>query len=198
VPCFDWIRRHPIRFDVFYEHFNYFRVQDFRRMFRSVRSIGHCFGGQYIRVVADLASLRAPGPDTGAEPSVPADFLGSLHRSIAADGPRRPVVFWGGSSKGVIFSIVRGRLGHPVDHVIGFSPAKQGRHLPVTGLRVISPAEGLRTLPAGPHTWVVNSNYLTELTEIAEVASSHLRLLTIDDPDAVRAADTTNHAAGSP
>jgi hypothetical protein len=195
VPCFDWIRRHRTWFDVFYEHVNYFRVEDFRRMFGSVRSIGHCFGGQYIRVVADLASLRAPGPDTGAEPLVPADFLGSLHRSIAADGPRRPVVVWGGSSKGVIFSIVRGRLGHPVDHVIDVNPAKQGRNLPVTGLRVISPAEALRTLPAGTHTWVVNSNYLTE---IAEVAGSHLRLLTIDDPDAVRAADTTNHAAGSP
>jgi hypothetical protein len=188
VPCFDWIRSHRTWFDVFYEHVNYFRVQDFRRMFGSIRTLGHCFGGQYIRLVADLASLRSPGPDTGAEPSVPADFLGSLHRSIAVDGLRRPVAVWGGSSKGVIFSILRDRLGHGVNHVIDMNPAKQGRHLPVTGLRVISPTEALRSLPEGTHTWVVNSNYLPE---IAEVAGSHLRLLTIDDSHAVRAIGST-------
>lgn len=179
VPCFDWICRHRTWFDVFYEHVNYFRVDDFRRMFGSIRSIGYCFGGQYIRVIADLASLRnPPPPTTGPEPSVPSNFLDSLHRSIAVDGTHRPVAVWGGSSKGVIFSAMRERLGYPVDHVIDVNPAKQGRHLPVTGLRVLSPADALRELPKGMHTWVVNSNYLDEITEIA---GGHLRLLTIDD-----------------
>jgi len=190
VPCFDWIRAHRTWFDVFYEHVNYFRLEDFRRMFGSIRSIGHCFGGQYIRVVADLASLRAPGPDHDCEPSVPDDFLGSLHRSIAADGAMRPVAVWDGSSKGVIFSIIRERLGHPVDYVIDVNPAKQGHHLPVPGLRVISPDEALRKLPAGTYTWVVNSTYFPK---ISAVAGGHLRLLTIDDPDAGGAASATHH-----
>ena len=33
VPCLDWICRHRAWFDVFYEHVNYFRLDDFRRMF---------------------------------------------------------------------------------------------------------------------------------------------------------------------
>jgi len=33
VPCFDWICRHRAWFDIFYEHVNYFRMDDFRRMF---------------------------------------------------------------------------------------------------------------------------------------------------------------------
>jgi|LauGreDrversion4_2_1035121.scaffolds.fasta_scaffold183826_2 hypothetical protein len=194
VPCFDWIRQHRTWFDIFYEHVNYFRLSDFQRMFGSVRSIGHCFGGQYIRVVADLASLRAPGPEQGPEPSVPDDFLGSLHHSIAVDGGRRPVAVWGGSSKGVIFSIIRERLGRAVDCVIDVNPAKQGRHLPVTGLRVISPEEALRALPAGTHTWVMNSNYLPE---IAAIAGDHLRLLTMDAPEAGPSQDAIHEQGGS-
>lgn len=196
VPCFDWIRKHRTWFDVFYEHVNYFRVEDFRRMFGSIRTLGHCFGGQYIRLVADLASLRSPEPETGAEPSVPADFLVSLHRSIAVDGSRRPVAVWGGSSKGVIFSIIRERLGHGVNHVIDMNPAKQGRHLPVTGLRVVSPMEAMQVLPKGTHTWVMNSNYFDEIAEITR--RSHLRLMSIDDPEAEHAMLATNHVEGSP
>lgn len=29
VPCFDWIREHNAWFDIFYEHVNYFRLDDF-------------------------------------------------------------------------------------------------------------------------------------------------------------------------
>ncbi len=60
VPCFDWIRSHRAWFDIFYEHVNYFRLDDFHRMFGRVRECGHIFGGQYLYAIADLTTLRAP------------------------------------------------------------------------------------------------------------------------------------------
>lgn len=188
VPCFDWICRNRTWFDVFYEHVNYFRISDFTRMFGSIRSIGHCFAGQYIGLVADLASLRQPARGSAPAACVPDDFLSSLHGSIAADGPDRPVAAWGGSSKGVIFAAIRQRMCRPVTHVIDVNPTKQGRHLPVTGLRVLSPEEALRTLPRGTRTWVMNSNYLGEI----ERAAGHaLELLAIDAPAAPTHSGTT-------
>ena len=60
VPCFDWICKHHAWFDIFYEHVNYFRLSDFHRMFETVIESGHLFGGQYLYVVAELATLRQP------------------------------------------------------------------------------------------------------------------------------------------
>ncbi|HET9943059.1 MAG TPA: class I SAM-dependent methyltransferase, partial [Terriglobia bacterium] len=60
VPCFEWICEHRAWFDIFYEHVNYFRMADFNRMFGTVLESGRLFSGQYLYVVAELASLRRP------------------------------------------------------------------------------------------------------------------------------------------
>src|SRR5690606_2119789 len=36
VPCLDWIIAHRAWFDLFYEHVNYFRLDDLRRCFGTV------------------------------------------------------------------------------------------------------------------------------------------------------------------
>jgi len=78
VPCFDWICHHGAWFDIFYEHVNYFRINDFNRMFGNVYDAGHIFGGQYLYVVADLASLRGPVCDEQCYFKFPKDFLSSV------------------------------------------------------------------------------------------------------------------------
>lgn len=65
VPCLDWIARRRAWFDIFYEHVNYFRLEDFQRMFGRILDAGHVFGGQYLYVVADLATLREPAAGGG-------------------------------------------------------------------------------------------------------------------------------------
>ena len=45
VPCFDWILRNGAWWDIFYEHANYFRADDFRHVFGNILDIGHAFGG---------------------------------------------------------------------------------------------------------------------------------------------------------
>lgn len=165
VPCFDWICRNRAWFDIFYEHVNYFRISDFSRLFGRVVHAGHAFGGQYLTVVADLATLRPPHRDPADAVEVPADLADRLALEAGADAGR--VIVWGGASKGVIFSLLRERAGQPVDRVIDINPAKQGRYLPATGLRVMSPEEGLAGLPKGSTIYVMNPNYLDEIRTMA-------------------------------
>ena len=163
VPCFDWIRSHRAWFDIFYEHVNYFRLDDFHRMFGTVRESGHLFGGQYLYAIADLATLRAPHAGADSRVTMPADFLARVEESarIAAEGRRNAV--WGAASKGVIFSIHLARAGASLQLAIDINPAKQGRYLPVTALPVAAPEAAARSLDDGDNVFVMNSNYFDEI-----------------------------------
>jgi hypothetical protein len=164
VPCFQWIAENRSWFDVFYEHVNYFRLGDFRRMFGSVIESGHLFGGQYIYVVADLSSIRTPVRDPADPADLPPDFAAGLFNEA---GNELPSIIWGGASKGVIYSLSRARAGHPVDAVIDINPAKQGKFLAGTGLLVEPPEAVLGRFPHGTQIAVMNNNYLTEIRQLA-------------------------------
>lgn len=169
VPCFEWICNRCSWFDIFYEHVNYFRLSDFQRMFESVFHAAHSFNGQYLAVVADLASLRPP-----VYQDKPIAFPPSFTRSVQslsqrlAANPDRPRVVWGGASKGVIFSIFMERAGMSIQMVVDVNPAKQGKYIGVTGLRVSSPEEALDQLPEGSEIIVMNSNYLEEIRSMTQ------------------------------
>lgn len=158
VPCFDWICENRAWFDIFYEHVNYFRMADFEKMFGRLVSSGRLFGNQYLYVVGDLATLTRPKFTKETTIQFPSHFLEVLN---SAEQSRALV--WGGASKGVIFSLLRARIGMPVDAVIDVNPAKQGRFLPATGLKVQSPEDALELYPAGTTVYVMNSNYLDEI-----------------------------------
>lgn len=163
VPCFDWICEHRAWFDIFYEHVNYFRLQDFHRLFGRILESGRIFGQQYLFVVADLASIQTPLPKAVQPVVFPADFLASRDRFHTL--PLRPRAIWGAASKGVIFGIHLQQLRTHVDFAIDINPIKQGRYLPCSGLKVVSPIEGMAQLPAGSDILVMNSNYLNEIRE---------------------------------
>lgn len=164
VPCLDWIVAHNAWFDLFYEHVNYFRLDDLRRCFGTVLEAGHLFAGQYLYIIADLSSLRVPAFD-GQRMQLPANFSASLEhgQALLQQAQGRGAAIWGASSKGVIYSLFLQRAGVQVDHVIDINPAKQGRHLPLSGLRVSSPQEAMTALPDGALIFVMNSNYLDEI-----------------------------------
>jgi hypothetical protein len=161
VPCFDWILEYGAWFDIFYEHVNYFRMSDFERFFDGLVHAERSFGGQYLTIVADLDRLR-PGPYEAIAPvSVPDAFAVRLPRYVRE--ARGPLVVWGASSKGVIFSMLCERNGIRVDRLIDINPAKQGRYIPVTGIRVHGPDEGLDGLPPDTTILVMNGNYAGEI-----------------------------------
>jgi SAM-dependent methyltransferase len=165
VPCFDWILEHRAWFDLFYEHVNYFRLDDLLRMFGTVHEAGHLFGGQYLYIVADLATLRLTPEHPVPRLDLPEGFTASLARAvqIIQDAPEQGSAIWGASSKGVIYSLFLQRAGVAVDRVVDINPAKQGRYLPLSGARVSSPQEAMDALPEGANLFVMNSNYLEEI-----------------------------------
>lgn len=167
VPCLDWIAGHRAWFDIFYEHVNYFRLGDFDRMFGHVIESGRIFGGQYLYVVADLATLRAPRAAAGDRFSFSTDFSASLSRWMGASAPCVPMVVWGASSKGVIFTLERSRKVGVSDILLDINPHKQGRFAPVSGLAIQGPEQVLPTLPAHSLICVMNSNYLPEIRAAA-------------------------------
>lgn len=77
VPCFDWIRRNRAYFDIFYEHANYFRLEDFERLFSEVVMAGHLFGEQYLFCVAESQSLRTQPRSSWTQVQMPLDFVPS-------------------------------------------------------------------------------------------------------------------------
>ena len=164
VPCFEWICARCSWFDVFYEHVNYFRLADFHRMFGTIFHAAHSFNGQYLSVVADLASLRPPVYQDKPV-AFPSSFTSSVqtHSLRLAANPSRSRIVWGGASKGVIFSIFMDRAGTPIQTVVDVSPAKQGKYIGVTGLCVSSPEEAITQCPEGSEIIVMNSNYLEEI-----------------------------------
>jgi SAM-dependent methyltransferase len=157
VPCLEWIQEHKAWFDVFYEHVNYFRMADFMRLFGDVRRAEKTFGRQYLSIVADLASLREPVREPDDHMQFPESFAASIENK-----PRMPYVIWGGGSKGVIFSLLMSRAGFRPDAVIDINQKKQGRYLPVTGLKIMPP-NVLADLPRDTTVYVMNGNYLAEI-----------------------------------
>lgn len=164
VPCFEWIVGNRAWFDIFYEHVNYFRLGDFRRIFGRVVHADYSFGGQYLRIIGDLATIRRPEYDPADSVNFPSDFLMGIQDALSSPGP---VIVWGGASKGVIFSLYLERYGRKVDRVIDINRAKQGKFLPGTGLSVSSPEQGLANLPNGSTIYVMNPNYLEEVRQMA-------------------------------
>ena len=168
VPCFDWICKHRAWFDVFYEHVNYFRLSDFEGMFTNILKSGHVFGGQYIYVVADLASLVPSKYRSDDQVDFPLDFVRAMNNYEAPyRTEKNKTAVWGGSSKGVIFTLLKSRLGQRVDAVIDINPAKQGKYLPGSGLLVESPQVAINALPSGSTMYVMNSNYLNEIKKMS-------------------------------
>jgi hypothetical protein len=164
VPCFDWICKKKTWYDIFYEHVNYFRMQDFIKMFSRVILKKYLFGGQYLGIVADLSTLKTSLKNGLDRVSFPCDFLKSLHdQRLNKD----PVCIWGAASKGVIFSLLRQRANLPVEYAIDINPAKQGKFLPITGLKVLSPKLALKELRKKTIIYIMNSNYYNEIKKLS-------------------------------
>jgi SAM-dependent methyltransferase len=174
VPCFDWIIKHRAWFDIFYEHVNYFRLADFQRLFGKVYESGHVFGGQYLYVVADLASLQNPRSPKQAL-AFPSDFLADIDR-LAALAKTKHGTIWGGASKGVIFALYMQRAGVHIDSVIDINTAKQNKFIAGTGLKVSAPDEALSQLQQGDIIFVMNSNYLPEIIAASNNQFTYLQV----------------------
>jgi SAM-dependent methyltransferase len=170
VPCFDWIMTKKAWFDIYYEHVNYFRIDDLLRLFGSVHESGHLFGGQYIYIVADINSLRTPTYSDQCIVAFPDDFLepiGDLTNIIRnSQIKHHNTALWGASSKGVIFALYMQKRNVKPLFAIDINPEKQNKYLPASGIHVRNPEDAINTLSPDDIIIVMNSNYLSEIIEI--------------------------------
>lgn len=60
VPSLEYINDNCTFFDLYYEHINYFRIENFQNIFDNILHIETTFGKQYILLVAELNNLKKP------------------------------------------------------------------------------------------------------------------------------------------
>lgn len=166
VPCFDWICKHKTWFDICYEHVNYFRLQDLEKAFGEVISSGSLFNGQYIYIVADLASLNIDAVKMTDKVTFPDDFLERVPKTSNKNNEAAKSIIWGAATKGVIFSILSQRSGFNIDGAVDINPAKQNRYLPVSGIKTMPPEDFIKTHDDNTKIYVMNSNYTPEIKDL--------------------------------
>lgn len=169
--------------DLIYEHCGYFTTKSLISVFQNAgfhpTSVKSVFGGQYITIEAnskknkdvqatqatlrfdDLAQIAAY-VESFAEQyrEKVAMWRHNLHK-IKEDG--RHVVVWGAGSKGVTFVNILGLDGN-IEYLVDINPHKQGKHIPGSGQKVISPADLLKI--QSPVVLVMNPLYQSEIEQM--------------------------------
>lgn len=176
VPTFDWIERHGAFFDLFSEHCSLFTPGSMRHAMVAAElssiEVRTAFGGQYLAATARGArSAQA----MAAEPR--SDFTAARERLLRERDAwrerleglvaRGPLFVWGAAAKGVSIVNQLG-IGHErIPCLIDINPSKQGTYVPITGQRVISPAEFAERAAGLADTTVLimNPNYEREIVQ---------------------------------
>ena len=162
VPCVEWNAENRTCFDICYEHVDCFPLGDLTEMFRRVVAAMRLFGGQYIGVIADLATLRQPSITRSgafAFPSALTSEVETQTHKLAGS----PYAKWGGASKGFVFSLLMKQQGTGPVCAVDINPATHNRFMGVSAVPNVSPEEAAAQLPEGVPMFVMNDNYLNQI-----------------------------------
>lgn len=173
VPDLEWILEHCAYFDLFHEHVNYFRADDFSRRFGDgviFQSKG--FSGQYLSVIINLECVRgcnqsslARESDSGLQTAF--DQLSEYEDKVYATlTESHEIVLWGAAAKGVMFAAkspaaIKRRIAYAID----INPRKQGHFMPISGVEVLGPVTGVTRLDPSSLVVIMNPNYEKEIRE---------------------------------
>jgi SAM-dependent methyltransferase len=154
VPNVRFILEQHSIWDIIYEHCNYFSRESLATVFRrcgfEVLRLEETYGGQFLSLEARLSSK----PDANVDSQDLPDLHNAVNRfseqvrkqseewssrlaAFERDGRR--VAIWGGGAKSVSFLNML-NIDKGIPYVVDINPHKQGRHLPGTGQRIVSPA----------------------------------------------------------
>lgn len=186
TPCASWIVSNLQFQDLFYEHCSIFTKASLERALTeaglSPGRIEHVFGGQYLWAEAwsdgsgSQSSPAKPDLDVGRWSDARSRFIASWKEKIEVAAKQGPVYVWGVGAKGVTFALLTDPEGNRLAGAVDVNPKKQSLYIPLTGLRVIAPAE----LPVDPFTAIVmNPNYLDEIAEMLKASGREAHLLSI-------------------
>jgi SAM-dependent methyltransferase len=187
TPCVDWILQNEALQDFCYEHCSLFTAHSLAVAlevagFGNAR-VSHVFGGQYLWAEAragDTATheaaetgIETPWMDTGR-----ADYVGRWRAELEQAVKDGPVALWGAATKGVTFALLVDPQSDCIDHIVDINPAKQGKHVAMTGLPVLSPEASAERRPRT--IFVMNPNYLREVAERVAALGLDARLVPIN------------------
>ncbi|MBP7865033.1 MAG: methyltransferase domain-containing protein [Acidobacteria bacterium] len=187
TPCVEWILRHRVFWDFFYEHCSLFSAGSLKIAFErsgfSVRSVGHVFGGQYLWIEATPAgSPEETPPDARDIPRLTRGFAVAESCLRAAWSSRigqyadaGKVALWGAGAKGCTFACLVDPENRLIDCLVDLNRNKQGRFVPGTGHPILGeerlPDRGVRT------AILMNPNYREENTAMLERIDRTIRLV---------------------
>jgi hypothetical protein len=187
TPCFEWILRGRIFWDIFYEHCNYFTVSSLRSAFEradfSVGSASHVFGGQYLWFEASAAhsSTAQYSPDDMERRVV--EFAASIddfERNWRARVERHRadglVALWGAGAKGVTFANLLDPERALFDCIVDINPRKQGKFTAGTAHPIVAPSE--LTARGVRHVIAMNPNYRQEI--VAQIGPAPIAVHTAE------------------
>ncbi|MCS6776661.1 MAG: class I SAM-dependent methyltransferase [Chloroherpetonaceae bacterium] len=188
TPCVEWILRHQVWWDFFYEHCSLFTAHSlavaFGRSGFRVERVRHVFGGQYLWLEA-----RPDGQGGHVERDAAGDIPGLAQQFARAEEGLRDewgrriealkvqgkVALWGAGAKGVTFAnLVDPDRAH-LDCVVDMNPNKQGNYLPGTGHPILPfwrlAERGVRT------AILMNPNYRAENERLLREAGLDIALV---------------------
>jgi hypothetical protein len=171
VPDLEWILKCRAYFDLFHEHVNYFRAEDFSRRFgEGVIFQSNSFGGQYLSVVINLECVRDCGQSLQARENDPVLQVAFAQLSAYEDQAyvsltdSHEVVIWGAASKGVVFAAkAPPAIKRKVAYAIDINPRKHEHFMPISGVEVVSAEAGVSRLDTSTLIVIMNPNYEKEI-----------------------------------
>lgn len=186
TPCVEWILRHRVIWDFFYEHCSLFTAESlglaFRRTGFAVERVEHIFGGQYLWLEARVADVDETLPPTretvqlamayaADEQTLREAWLARL-RDLEQSGK---LALWGAGAKGATFANLVDPDCTLIDCVVDLNPNKQGRFIPGTGHPIVAPAD----LPGRgvDNAVLMNPNYRQENLQLLAKAGIELNLI---------------------
>jgi SAM-dependent methyltransferase len=171
TPCVEWILRHRVPWDLFYEHCSLFTSHclglALTRAGFAVSVIRHVFGGQYLW--AEAVTGAAKWTTDCSETVRLARAFGDEERTRLTRWVRLvrelpgPVMAWGAGAKGVTFCNLTDPDARLLAGVVDVNPAKQGKYLPGTGHPIVSPEAAVAAGVAA--VLVLNPNYTAEVAD---------------------------------
>lgn len=184
TPCVDWILRHSVLWDLFYEHCSLFTAHSLglaltRAGFR-VTEVRHVFDGQYLWAEAEAADGKWPErAGAGVEEALAlAELerkrLGGWRDHLGELAARGPVVVWGAGAKGLTFCNLVDPDRELISAVVDVNPVKQGRFLGGTGHPIVAPPIERGGVAAAI---VLNPNYVPEVRELMATIDPDTRVL---------------------
>jgi len=155
VPDVLRVLREGAFWDIYYEHCSYFTVGSFARLFRmsgfEIEDLYLDYDDQYLIIIAypvDKPTAPTFGLENDMEPLTLAfreftercsrriDYWRTLIDQIIAR--KQKVVIWGSGSKGVAF-LTTLNLINQIEYAVDINPYKQGKNMPATGQKIVSP-----------------------------------------------------------